>query len=38
MENDDDMALSMVKEQLIYFITKNVNEEEFKDPLVWWRT
>jgi hypothetical protein len=38
MEDDDDMALSMVKEQLTHFKTKKVNEEECKDPLTWWKT
>jgi hypothetical protein len=37
MESDDDMALSMVKEQLIHFKIKKVNEKECKYPLVWWR-
>jgi hypothetical protein len=35
MESDDDTALPMVKDQLSHFITKKVNEEKCKDPLVW---
>jgi hypothetical protein len=35
MESDDDMALSVVKDQLIHFITKKVREEKCKDPFVW---
>jgi hypothetical protein len=36
--SDDDMAVSMVKERLIHFRIKKLNEEECKDPLVRWRT
>jgi hypothetical protein len=38
MESDDDMALLVVKEQLIHFRTKKVNEEECKNPLALWKT
>jgi hypothetical protein len=37
MENDDDMALLVVKKQIIHFRTKKVNEEECKIPLAWWK-
>jgi hypothetical protein len=37
MEIDEDMALSMVKEQLTPFKIKKVIEKECKDPLAWWR-
>jgi hypothetical protein len=38
VESDDDMALSMLKEQLTHFKTKKINEKECKDPLTWWKT
>jgi hypothetical protein len=37
MEIDEDMALSVVKEQSTHFRIKKVIEEECKDPLAWWR-
>ncbi len=37
MEIDEDMALSMVKEQFTHFKIKKGIEEECKDPLAWWR-
>ncbi len=37
MEIDEDMALSMVKEQLTHFRIKKVIEQESKDSLSWWR-
>ncbi len=37
METDEDMTLSLVKEQLSHFRIKKVIEEECKDPLAWWR-
>jgi hypothetical protein len=33
MESDDDMALSMVKGQLIHFITKKVNEKTMQTSI-----
>jgi len=38
IETDEDMKLSMVKEQLNHFRIKKVTKEECKDPLAWWRT
>ncbi len=35
---DEDMTLSIVKEQLNHFRIKKVMKEECKDPLAWWRT
>jgi hypothetical protein len=37
MEIDEDMPLSVVKEQLTHFKIKKIIEEECKDPLAWWR-
>ncbi len=37
MDMDEDMALSVVKEQLTHFTIKKVIEEECKDPLAWWK-
>lgn len=37
METNEDMALSMVKEQLNLFKITKVIKEECKDPLAWWR-
>ncbi len=37
IEIDEDMALSMVKEQFTHFKIKKGIEEECKDPLAWWR-
>jgi hypothetical protein len=37
MEIDEDMALSVVKEQLTHFKIKKVIEDECKDSLAWWR-
>jgi hypothetical protein len=33
---NEEMALSMVKEQLNHFKIKKVIDEESKDPLTWW--
>jgi hypothetical protein len=38
MESANDMAISMVKEQLTHFRTKKVNEEECKNLMAWWKT
>jgi len=38
MDTDDDMALSIVKEQLNHFRIKKVIEKECKDLLAWWKT
>jgi hypothetical protein len=38
MKSVDDMALSMVKEQLTHLRTKKVDEEEFKNLMAWWKT
>ncbi len=37
MDMDEDMALSVVKEQLIHFMITKVTKEECKDPLAWWK-
>jgi hypothetical protein len=37
MDMDEDMALSIVKEQLTHFNVKKVIDDECKDPLAWWR-
>ncbi len=37
MDTDEDMALSVVKEQLTHFRIKKVTKEECKDPLAWWK-
>jgi hypothetical protein len=37
METDEDMALSVVKEQSNPFRINKVIKEECKDPLAWWR-
>jgi hypothetical protein len=38
IETNEEMTLSMVKEQLNHFRIKIVTEEDCKDPLAWWRT
>jgi hypothetical protein len=38
MESDDDMTLLVVKGQLTHLKIKEVNEEECKYPLAWWKT
>jgi hypothetical protein len=35
MDIDEDMALSMVKEQSTHFLIKKVTDDECKDPLAW---
>jgi len=37
-DNDEDMTLSIIKEQLTRFRVKMVTNDECKDPLTWWRT
>jgi len=36
MDKDEDMVLSIIKEQLTHFKVKKVTDEECKDPLAWW--
>jgi hypothetical protein len=36
MDTDEDMPLSVVKEQLTHFKVKKVTNDECKDPLAWW--
>jgi hypothetical protein len=38
MESANDMALSMMKEQLTHLRTKKVNDEQCKDLMAWWKT
>jgi hypothetical protein len=38
MKSVDDLALSMVTEQLTHLRTKKVDEEEFKNLMAWWKT
>jgi len=35
MDKDEDMVLSIIKEQLTHFKVKKVTDEECKDPLAW---
>jgi hypothetical protein len=37
MDMDEDMVLSVVKNQLTHFRVKKVIDEECNDPLTWWR-
>jgi hypothetical protein len=37
MDMDEDMVLSIFKEQLTHFKVKKVTDDECKDPLAWWR-
>jgi hypothetical protein len=37
MDLDEDMTLSIIKEQLTHFRAKKVTDDECKDPLAWWR-
>jgi hypothetical protein len=37
METNEEMTLSMVKEQLNHYKIKKVNDDECKNPLAWWK-
>jgi hypothetical protein len=37
MDTNEDMALSVVKEQITHFRVKKVTDDEYKDLLAWWR-
>jgi len=37
MEIDEEMVLSMVKEQLNHYRIKKVSDEECKNLLAWWK-
>jgi len=37
MDMDEDMALSIVKEQLTHFRVNKVTNDECKDLLAWWK-
>jgi len=37
MKTNEEMASSMMKEQLNHFMLKKVTKEEVKIPLEWWR-
>jgi hypothetical protein len=37
METDEEMVLSMVKEQLNHYRIKKVSDEECKNLLAWWK-
>ncbi len=37
METDDEMVLSLVKEQLNHYIIRKVSDKECKSLLAWWK-